>query len=145
AVVRLLGGEVHADRAGGAGLRLDDHLLAPELGQFRAVDARHQVGAAARRIGHDQPYGLSWKRLGNRNAAEKEQSEKERSQWRLFHSYPSIFISLMIGRNCSTWRFRIASCSAGVEPAGSAPNSARRSAMSGCLTAVAISFCSRAI
>src|SRR5207249_9764389 len=54
AVGRLPGGEVHADRAGGAGLGLDDHLLAPEVAQLGAEYARHQVRAAAGRIGDDQ-------------------------------------------------------------------------------------------
>src|SRR3954469_19595980 len=41
----------------------------------------------------------------------------------------------MIGLNCSTWRLRIASCSAGEEPTGSAPTSRRRFAGSRGFTA----------
>ena len=45
-VGRLLRGVIHADRARGARPRIDDHLLPPHLGERRADDARHRVGAS---------------------------------------------------------------------------------------------------
>ncbi|TMH56535.1 MAG: hypothetical protein E6H53_14770, partial [Betaproteobacteria bacterium] len=51
---------IHADRACGAGLVLDDHRLPPELGELLREDPRHEVGASGRRIGDDQVDRLRW-------------------------------------------------------------------------------------
>jgi hypothetical protein len=48
------GDELGGDIAAGAGLVLDDHLLAPDLREPRADDAADAVDAAAGREGHDE-------------------------------------------------------------------------------------------
>src|SRR6185503_2037766 len=100
------------------------------------VHARHEVGAAARRIGDDQPDGSA--RVGlrvGRPPYEKQDKEK------LFHH--STFTCWMMGRNWSICRLRIASCSAPLEPTGSAAMSRRRLATSGWRTAATTSLLSR--
>ena len=47
-----------ADAARGAGLVLDDHLLAERRAQLVGIEPRHLVGRAAGAVGHDQPDGL---------------------------------------------------------------------------------------
>ena len=58
AVGRRLGHDLVADHAAGAGLVLDDDRLAQHLLQPGRDQPGRRVGAAASRIGHDQPHRL---------------------------------------------------------------------------------------
>ena len=60
AVGRALRDEIGADVAVRAGLVLDDHRLAPDLGELRADLAREDVGGAAGRVRHDEADRLRW-------------------------------------------------------------------------------------
>jgi hypothetical protein len=68
-----------ADQAAGAGLVVDHHLLAPQLGQLVAEEPREQVTAAAGRVGHDEMHRLVWEVLRLRaleRRKPKEQGER---------------------------------------------------------------------
>src|ERR1700682_5888764 len=54
AIRRLVRGVVHADRARGAWLVLDDNRLTPELGKFLPEYPPHEVGAASGGVRYDQ-------------------------------------------------------------------------------------------
>src|ERR1700694_3199168 len=49
----------HADIAAGAGLVLDEELLAELLAELLSEQARHDVGWAARRERHDDAHGMA--------------------------------------------------------------------------------------
>ncbi len=51
-----LGDDRFADGAAGAAAIFDDELLAEHLAEFGVNDARRGVGAAGRRIGHDDAH-----------------------------------------------------------------------------------------
>ena len=64
AVGRRLGRRFHRDRAGRAGLVVDDHVLAERGAELLGQRPRHQIGAAARGERHDhadrfgRPFGV---------------------------------------------------------------------------------------
>ena len=67
--------DLGADRAACAGTVLDHHRLAPEVGETRRKKTRHDVGAAARREGDDDPDGLVGKGVGHPDGQAEQQRE----------------------------------------------------------------------
>src|SRR4029077_18976085 len=59
-VRRLVRRVIHADRARGAGLVLDDDRLTPELRELLSEYPSHEVGASGGGIRHDQPHRFRW-------------------------------------------------------------------------------------
>ena len=69
-------------RAARAGPVVDDDLLAERFGELRRHDARHEVGAAAGRGGHDDAHGfdgilLRWSWKARRGGSERKDQERD--------------------------------------------------------------------
>jgi hypothetical protein len=69
AIGRCLGHGFHADVAACPGPVLDHHRLPQLLGHALAHGARHQVGGAAGRVGHDEADGFAREGIGGQGAA----------------------------------------------------------------------------
>ena len=71
AVRRGLGHMHAADGAAGAGAVVHEHGLAQARGQLLGIQARHGIGVATGRIGHDDGDGLGRIGLGHRGAGQR--------------------------------------------------------------------------
>src|SRR6185503_19314120 len=122
-------------------LRLDDHLLAPDLGELRAEHADHQVRAAARRVGDDQPH-----RLGGIGLPEGRAAAGEQEQQRFFsehvHQFALIPAFLMSAAFSVSSFWIIVSNSRNGMGSGSQPSLRICALISGDSTSAVMSLCS---
>ncbi len=75
-------GAYHAARAGAI---VHDHRLAPSVGEPLADCARDDVGAAAGRVGHDDPDRFAGIRLGKNGGWTQEESDQAEQDGSAFH------------------------------------------------------------
>ena len=82
------------DEAVGAGAILDDHLLAPKLGELVANDAQHGIGPAAGGKRRDYANGLGRILLRGRNTGNDCQAGSDSKSRQCFHAHAFLLESL---------------------------------------------------
>src|SRR6516225_119184 len=87
AVRRGFGGNLDAEAAAGAGAVVDDDLLAERFRHSLADEASEHVGAAARRIGHDEGDGTIGIGFGRERSAGERHKGGESKRCRRSHSF----------------------------------------------------------
>ena len=92
AVGRARRDHLRADAARGAGLVLDDHLLAQRRAEPLAIEPRHLVGRAARPVGHDQADRPGGPRsLRARACRQQGGKRRQRRSTTTDHAFPPVF------------------------------------------------------
>ena len=111
AVVGRLGGDADPEGAGGAAPVVDHHRLADALGEPLAVDARDDVGVAARRVRDDEANRTGREALRRGAAGGERRAGREDEREDSFHRAAPVFVQ---------WSFKAARSAA---PSSAAPRS----------------------